>query len=153
MNKKYIDIFLSICFVVLGVLLYKSTLELKTSSIVTTGFYIKFLAISLALSAIVEFIKAILEKQKENVIFAKDIKRFILLILFLIFYVWGMEYLGFIISSAIFLPITMWFMGYKKLFRASIISVIVIIFVHLLFAQVFEIPLPKSTVFGELEWL
>ncbi len=137
----------------LGVLLYKSTLGLKQSSIVTTGFYIKFLAGSLVLSAIVELIKVFVKNQKEKVSFTKDIKSFLCLVFFLIFYVWAMEYLGFIISSLIFLSATMWFMGYKHFLKALLISIAVIAFVQVLFAQIFEIPLPKSTVFGDLEWL
>ncbi len=153
MRRKYINIFLSIVFVVLGVLLYKSTLELKGSSVVTTGFYIKFLAISLVLSALFELVKSFIENQKEKVVFAKDIKRFSFLVFFLIFYVLGMSYLGFITSSFIFLVATMYFMGYKNIAKAVLISIFVIAFVQLLFAYVFEIPLPKSTIFGDLEWL
>ncbi len=153
MSKKYINIFISLIFIVLGVLLYKSTLELKASSVVTTGFYIKFLAISLVLSAFVELVKSFVANQKEKVVFAKDIKRFSILVFFLIFYVWGMGYLGFILSSLIFLTLTMYFMGYKHIFKALLISIVVIAFVQGLFAYVFEIPLPKSTIFGDLEWL
>ncbi len=153
MNKKYVNIFLSLIFIILGVLLFKSTLNLKSSSVVTTGFYIKFLAISLVLSAGFEFVKSFMENQKENVIFAQDIKRFSFLVFFLIFYVFSMQYLGFIISSFIFLMATMYFMGYKNIFKATLISIVVITFVQGLFANLFEIPLPTSTIFGDLQWL
>ncbi len=153
MANKYLNILLSLVFIILGVLLYKSTLDLKTSSIVTTGFYIKFLAISLILSACIEILKSFIQNQNEKIDFAKDKKRFAYLIFFLIFYVAVMEYLGFSISSLLFLSLTMWFMGYKKPVRVIIISLIVIVFVQLLFANIFEIPLPKSTIFGDSEWL
>ncbi len=153
MANKYINIFLSLVFIILGVLLYKSTLDLKTSSIVTTGFYIKFLAVSLIVSAVVEILKVFIQNQNEKIVFAKDKKRFAYLVFFLIFYVAIMEYLGFSISSLLFLTLTMWFMGYKKPVRVLVFSIIIIIFVQLLFANIFEIPLPKSTIFGDLEWL
>ncbi|PID47539.1 MAG: hypothetical protein CR967_03885 [Proteobacteria bacterium] len=152
MTNKYANIFISLIFIVLGVLLYKSTLDLKASSIVTTGFYIKFLAISLIASACFELLKSFIANQKEKIIFAKDLKGFVYLIFFLIFYVWSMEYLGFVLSSLIFLSLTMWFMGYKKPLGIFVISILVIVFVQGLFVYVFEIPLPESSIFGELEW-
>lgn len=149
MNKKQIEIILSICFIILGVLVFKSTSEFRASSIVTTGFYIKFLAISLAISGGYELVKALIKNDTSSVDFAKNPKRFFLLIILLCFYVFIMEYLGFVVSSLIFLPSCMFAMGYKNILRSFIISVFVVAFVYVLFVQVFEIPLPESSLFGE----
>ncbi len=150
MNKKQLEIILSICFVVLAVLIYKSTANFHASSIVTTGFYIKFLAVSLAVSGIYELIKALIKNDLSSVSFAKNPKRFFLLILSLCLYVFIMEYLGFVVASLIFLPLTMFAMGYKSILKSFIISVFVVGFVYLLFVQVFEIPLPESSLWGDL---
>lgn len=152
MKKKQMEILLGICFVILAVLLYKSTASFRTSSIVTTGFYIKFLAISLALSGGYELVKALIKNDTSKVSFAKNPKRFMSLIALLILYVFIMEYLGFIISSMIFLPLCMFAMGYKKVLKSFVISAFVVAFVYGLFVQVFDIPLPESSLLEEFSW-
>ncbi len=151
MKRKQLELILSLSFVILAVLVYKSTANFNASSIVTTGFYIKFLAISLGISGIYELVKALMKNDLSSVDFAKNPKRFILLILSLCFYVFIMEYLGFIVSSMIFLPLTMYAMGYKNILKSFIISAFVVAFVYVLFVQVFEIPLPESSLLGDLE--
>lgn len=152
MKKKQIEIILSICFIILAVLVYKSTASFKASSIVTTGFYIKFLAISLAICGGYELIKAFIKNDTSSVDFAKNPLKFFLLIILLCFYVFIMEYLGFIVASMIFLPLSMFAMGYKKILKSSIISVCVVTFVYVLFVQIFEIPLPELSLLGDHEW-
>lgn len=148
MQKKYIEIFLSVAFIALSVLLYKSTESFNASSIVTTSSYIKFLALCLGLCAFYELVVNIFKKSDEKVEFAKNLKRFLLLIFLLIGYVFILDYLGFIISSFIFLPLTMIFMGYKKIVLSFVYSACVIAFVYLLFSKIFEIPLPEFVLFG-----
>lgn len=147
MNKKYIDTILSIGLLILAITLYKSVDSFRASSIVTTGIYIKFLAISLGLAGIFELIKVFFINKDEKVVFTQNPKRFFFLTILLIIYIILMEYFGFIIASLVFLPLTMRAMGYEKTVLSLIYSILIIAFVYLLFAQVFEIPLPEATLF------
>ncbi len=146
MSKKYIDISLSIFFIILAVLLYRSTASFPKSALFTTAVYIKFLAISLGFAGAVQLFLAFLSDFSIKVDFTKNPKRFFILICSLIIYVWIMKFFGFIISTLIFLPFTMRYMGYKKFRKSIIISAGITLFVYLLFVKVFEIDLPEATI-------
>ena len=146
MSKKYIDIVLSIFFIILAVLLYHSTATFPKSALFTTAVYIKFLAYLLGIASFVQLFIAFKSDASIKVIFARDPKKFFILILSLIVYVWIMRYLGFIISTLIFLPVTMRYMGYNKFMKSIIISVCITFFVYILFVKLFEIQLPEATI-------
>ena len=147
MSKKYIDILVSIFFIVLAILLYRSTATYPKSALFTTAVYVKFLAISLCVAGSLQLIFSFKIDANKKIIFAKNPKRFFILVISLILYVWIMRYIGFIISTLIFLPVTMWFMGYKKIVKSIIISIGITLFVYILFVRIFEIQLPEATIF------
>jgi len=146
MSKKYIDIVLSIFFITLAVLLYRSTATFPKSALFTTAVYIKFLAYMLGIAGSAQLIISFLSNASIKVIFARNPKKFFILILSLIVYVWAMRYLGFIISTLIFLPVTMRYMGYDKFRKSIIISACITLFVYVLFVQIFSIQLPEATI-------
>ncbi len=146
MSKKYIDIVLSVFFIILAVLLYRSTATFPKSALFTTAVYIKFLAYLLAIASFVQLVKSIRSDSAIKVIFAKNLKKFFILILSLIVYVWIIRYVGFIISTLIFLPVTMRYMGYEKFRKSIIISASITLFVYVLFVQIFSIQLPEATI-------
>ncbi len=146
MSKKYIDIVLSLFFITLAVLLYRSTASFPKSALFTTAVYIKFLAYALGIAGFVQFIVSLMSDVSIKVVFAKNPKKFFILILSLIVYVWIMRYIGFIISTLIFLPVTMRYMGYEKFRKSIIISAGITLFVYVLFVQIFEIQLPEATI-------
>ena len=146
MSKKYIDIVLSIFFIILAVLLYRSTATFPKSALFTTAVYIKFLSYMLGIASFVQLVISFRADASIKVIFARDPKKFFILILFLIIYVWIMRYLGFIISTLIFLPLTMRYMGYNKFRKSIIISAGITLFVYILFVKLFEIQLPEATI-------
>jgi len=153
MSKKYIDIFLSILFIVLSVLLYRSTASFPKSALFTTAIYIKFLSISLFISSLFMLFFAFKTEITQKVEFTKDPKKFFILVLSLIVYVWIMQYIGFIASTILFLISTMRFMGHNNFIKSVIISLLVTGFVYLLFVKIFEIQLPEATlaIFGALQ--
>jgi len=146
MSKKYIDIVLSIFFIIIAVLLYRSTATFPKSALFTTAIYIKFLAYLFAIASFVQLVKSIRSDATIKVIFAKNPKKIFILILSLIIYVWIIRYVGFIISTLIFLPVTMRYMGYEKFRKSIIISAGITLFVYLLFVQIFSIQLPEATI-------
>ncbi len=147
MKAKNINIILSLGFVILAVALYQSVSSFANSSIVTTGIYIKFLAISLGIAGILDIVRSFFIIENKKIVFTENPKRFVALVGLLILYVGLMGYFGFIISTLIFLPLTMYAMGYGKIVYSLIYAVMIVAFVYLLFVQVFDIPLPESTLF------
>ncbi len=146
MSKKYIDVLVSIFFIVLAILLYRSTATYPKSALFTTAVYVKFLAISLGIAGILQLFFSFKIDISQKIIFAKNPKKFFILVVSLILYVWIMRYIGFIISTLLFLPSTMWFMGYKKFIKSIIISIGITLFVYILFVRIFEIQLPEATI-------
>jgi len=150
MNKKYIEIITSIFFIALAALLYGSadsvSVSVSKASTDSTSAYVNFLAILLGLSALVQLILSAISNSSV-IEFTKSPKKFLSLIVSLAVYVFAMEYIGFIIATLIFLPITMRLMGYNKFIRSLIVSVGVTLFVYLLFEVGFEILLPEITIF------
>ncbi len=154
MNKKYIEIIVSIFFIVLAALLYGSAdtvnQAVSQASTDSTSTYVNTLAIVLGVAGVIELIMSIISSPSV-IEFTKNPRKFILLILSLIGYVWLMEYIGFIVSTLLFLPLTMKIMGYKSIVKSLIISAGITLFVYLLFQVGFEILLPEPTIFEGIE--
>ena len=153
-NRKYIEIIISIFFIVLAALLYGSAdtvnQAVSQASTDSTRMYVNTLAIILGIAGVMELIKSVISSPSV-IEFTKNPTKFILLILSLVGYVWIMEYIGFIISTLIFLPTTMKIMGYKSIVKSLIISAGITLFVYLLFQVGFEILLPEPTIFEGVE--
>ena len=153
-NRKYIEIIVSIFFIVLAALLYGSAdtvnQAVSQASTDSTRMYVNTLAIVLGVAGAIELIMSIISSPSV-IEFTKNPTKFILLILSLVGYVWLMEYIGFIVSTLIFLPITMKIMGYKSIVKSLIISAGITLFVYLLFQVGFEILLPEPTIFEGVE--
>jgi len=149
LQRKYIEIAISILFVLLAVLLYGSTdavnQAVSKASTDSTSTYVNTLALVLGITAGFELIMSILSSPTA-IEFTKSPLKFISLILLLIGYVWSMEYVGFILATLVFLPATMKMMGYESLVKSLIISAGITLFVYLLFQVGFEILLPEPTI-------
>ena len=153
-NRKYIEIIISIFFIVLSALLYGSAdtvnQAVSQASTDSTKMYVNTLAIILGIAGVIELITSIISSSS-MIEFTKNPTKFILLIISLVGYVWIMEYIGFIVATLIFLPITMRIMGYKNMLKSLIISIGITLFVYLLFQVGFEILLPEATIFEGVE--
>lgn len=149
MNKKYIEIILSIFFIALAALLYGSadavSNAVSKASTDSTSMYVNALAITLGIAGIIELGMSIISNPTV-IEFTKNPGKFFLLILSLVGYVWIMEYVGFIIATLVFLPVTMRVMGYKNLVKSIVISMAITGGVYLLFQVGFEILLPEITI-------
>jgi len=99
----------------------------------------------LGVSAAFEIIKNFISSSNNHIEFTKHPKAFTLLILLLIAYVWSMDYIGFNISTVLFLMATMYFMGYRSLWKSLLIAGGVTLFVYVLFVKVFVILLPEAS--------
>jgi hypothetical protein len=150
MNKKYIEIILSIFFIVLSALLFSSadtvSNAVSKASTDSSSLYMQALAIALGIAGVVELAMSIISNPS-FIEFTKRPDKFFTLILLLIAYVWIMEYIGFILGTLIFIPATMRAMGYNKFIKSIIISIAITAGVYLLFQVGFEILLPEITIF------
>ena len=149
MNKKYIDIIISIFFIALAVLLYSSadttSNAVSKASTDSTSAYVNALAITLGVAGVIELVMSVISNPS-YIEFTKNPGKFFMLILSLIAYVFMMEYVGFIVATLIFLPFTMRVMGYKNLLKSVVISVVITAAIYLLFQVGFEIQLPEMTI-------
>jgi len=150
LQRKYIEIALSMLFILLAVLLYGSAdtvnQAVSKASTDSTSTYVNTLAIVLGIAAGIELIMSILSNPTMIEFTQKPLK-FLSLILMLVGYVWGMGYIGFILATLLFLPATMKMMGYESLIKSLLISAGITLFVYLLFQVGFEILLPEPTLF------
>lgn len=150
MGRKYIDISLSIFFIVLAALLYGSadtvSQAVSQASTDSTSAYVNTLAIVLGIAGAAELVKSALSTSS-IINFTHNPKKFIFLIVSLFSYVFILDYLGFVISTMIFLPITMNLMGYKSVIKSILIAAGITATVYLLFQVGFEILLPEATIF------
>jgi len=150
LQRKYIEIVISILFVLLAVLLYGSAdtvnQAVSKASTDSTSTYVNTLAIVLGIAAGVELIMSILSSPTV-IAFSKNPSKFFSLIFLLIAYVWSMEYIGFVLATLIFLSATMKMMGYESLVKSLMISAGITLFVYMLFQVGFEILLPEATLF------
>lgn len=155
-NRKYIEICVGIFFIILAALLYGSadtaSKAVSQASTDSTSAYTNTLAIVLGIAATIELLKSIVSSTS-TVEFTKNPRKFISLILALVGYVWSMEYIGFILATLLFLPITFRIMGYRSSVKSVVISAGITLFVYLLFQVGFEILLPEPTLFeGLVSW-
>ncbi len=61
-------------------------------------------------------------------------------------YTAGVFLIGFILSSLVFVPVCMYWMGQRKLFRIAVIAAVYVATVYLVFVVGFRMPLPDSLV-------
>jgi putative tricarboxylic transport membrane protein len=129
------------------VLLYKSTANFPATSQNTTAVYVKFLSISLGILGVIQLIISIISEVKiKN--FVEEPKKFVLLIISLLSYVFVLDKIGFIVATMIFLPVTMFFMGYQNKKKSVIIAIGITLFVYILFVKLFEIQLPEASLWA-----
>ena len=146
-SYKVIEIPIYIFFIILAVLLYRSTASFPESSQTTTAIYVKILSISLGILGFVQLILTFFHVNLSLNNLIKSPKKFLILVILLVIYVWIINVLGFNVSSVLYMVITMYAMGYRKHIKAILISILTTFSVYFLFYKIFEIPLPKGMLF------
>lgn len=150
MTKRSTEIFILLLFTVMAIMLYRSTVSFPEMTQGSTANYIRFLALSLGVLCLLELGLNIFRSVKE----AKDSFHitsapgmFIALLILMFLFAILLEPLGFYIVSALFLPVTMYVLGARKLLTILLTSGGVLLFVYLVFAKLLGVPLPESTFF------
>ena len=116
----------------------------------STATYVRFLAFSLGLLCLVEVGLWLRKRGKEN---GKKLDitsapvRFWSLFFLMLIYSLLLEYFGFYVTSAVFLPITMFVLGARKKVKLLLTSGGVLLFIYLVFGKLLGVPLPQSSLF------
>ncbi|SDQ23937.1 putative tricarboxylic transport membrane protein [Virgibacillus subterraneus] len=74
----------------------------------------------------------------------KDIGALLAVFIFIFFYILLLEVLGFIVSTAVFIFFSSWFLGYEKFKTNIIVSILFPLFIYLTFTQFLKISLPEG---------
>jgi len=150
MTRRFAEIILLVGFLIAAFALYLSTAEYPKMVQGSTATYVRFLSVWLGLLCLIEMGLWLRKRGREegkklNVTSAPF--RFWSLLILMFIYSILLEYLGFYIISALFLPVTMMVLGARNIWSVALTSGGVLIFVYLVFAKLLGVPLPQATLF------
>jgi putative tricarboxylic transport membrane protein len=150
MTKRLAELIILSGYLILAVLLYRSTASYPVSVQGSTALYVRFLGIALGFFCGLElflWFKNRSQAAAEKMTIAAVPRRFWGLFILLLIYSTALSYLGFYLSSALFLPLAMLMLGAKKPISITLTSAGVLLFVYLVFAKLLEVPLPEGLLF------
>jgi putative tricarboxylic transport membrane protein len=150
MTKRGAELLLLCGFLIIAVLLYRSTAAFPEVVQHSTAAYARFLAICLGALAVVELLLWVKNRsttEKKMLDLTSAPARFWSLLIIMFGYAMLLEPLGFYLASALFLPVTMVILGARKKLLIVLTSGGVLLFVYIVFAQLLSVPLPESTFF------
>ncbi len=151
MSRRVAEALLLSAFLVLAVLLFRSTASYPESVQGSTAMYVRFLGAALgflcALELIFSFKKRGEGKPAKKMDIAVNPVRFWGLLLLLVIYCAALSKLGFYLASALFLPLSMLLLGARNFLTILLTSGGVLLFVYLVFARLLEVSLPMGTLF------
>ncbi len=150
MTKRLAELIILSGFLILAVLLYRSTASFPDSVQGSTALYVRFLGLAMAFFCSLElflWLKNRKQAETEKMTIAKVPIRFWGLFILLLIYSIALSYLGFYLASALFLPLAMLLLGATKPLSICLTSAGVLMFVYLVFAKLLEVPLPEGSLF------
>lgn len=60
-------------------------------------------------------------------------------------YMFALEWLGFVVSSYVFLVVVMWLLGSRRFFFNLVLSAVALGFIYVIFQTIFSVAVPKGT--------
>ncbi|WP_092210986.1 tripartite tricarboxylate transporter TctB family protein [Desulfoluna spongiiphila] len=146
MTKRVAELLILGGFMLLALLLYRSTAAYPESVQGSTAMYVRFLAVSLGLLCAVEagmWLKSREQEISEKLNITAAPLRFWGLLAELVIYTLLLDPLGFYLASLIFLPVAMVTQGAKKPLTIGLTTAGVLLFVFLVFEKLLAVPLPE----------
>ena len=150
MTKRLAEILILLSFLVIAIALYSSTADFPEMVQGSTANYIRFLAVSLGMLCLVEVGLWWRKKEKEagkKLDLTSAPVRFWSLLVLMFVYSLLIELLGFYVTSALFLPITMFVLGARNIVLTLVTSGGVLLFIFLVFGKILGVPLPEASLF------
>lgn len=148
MTKKIADYFILVFCVVLAVLLHRSTASYPEICQNSTAAYVRFLALCLGVLSLVQVYINYKKNDNSSVELYKDKRRFTILLILLLIYTLLISFFGFMLSTALFLPLTMFMMGHRNKKVIALSSAGLLLFIQILFVSLLQVPLPDGMIFG-----
>ena len=150
MTKRTAELLLLFFFMVMAVLLYRSTAGFPEVVQHSTAAYVRFLAICLGGLCAVELLlwaknNKVIDKKMLDLTSAPV--RFWGMLIIMFGYAMLLELLGFYFASAIFLPVAMALLGARKKLLIAFTTSAVLLFVYCVFEQLLSVPLTESMLF------
>lgn len=144
---KKANIFISILIGVIGIL---TLLEVKTfptgqNNVVGPGFFPTIIAIILVALGVILFIQAITTKKEDDIkinLLGSENKMAYLVMLITLVYLVAMGFVGFILSSIVYLAVLIIMYGEKSKVKAVICSVGISLLIYFVFNTLLSVPLP-----------
>ena len=150
MPKRIAELILLGGFLILAVLLHRSTASYPETVQGSTAMYVRFLGAALGILCALELLvswKKHSSVRGDKMDIAKNPAGFWGLLLLMLVYSAALPGLGFYLSSALFLPLAMLLLGARKPISIVLTSAGVLLFVYLVFARLLEVSLPAATIF------
>ncbi|TKB09268.1 tripartite tricarboxylate transporter TctB family protein [Desulforhopalus sp. IMCC35007] len=150
MTKRGAEIVFLIGFLIMSLLLFKSSARFPEVVQHSTASYVRFLALCLGGLSIIEILLWVKNRStaKSKMLDLTSAPfRFWSLLVLMFAYAMLLEPLGFYLASLLFLPITMVILGARKKLQIILTTGGVLVFVYIVFAELLSVPLPESTFF------
>ncbi len=149
MSKRIAELLLLSSFLILAVLLYRSTADYPSTVQGSTAMYVRFLGVALGVLCALELFFSLKKKQTKagKIGLAPRPLQFWGLLILLVIYSSLQSTLGFYISSVLFLPLAMLLLGGRKPLSIALSTAAVILFVYLVFDRLLQVALPGGTIF------
>ncbi len=154
MPRRMAELVLLGGFLILAVLLYRSTAGYPPSVQGSTAMYVRFLGVALALLCGLEIVFALRKRERrepregesDKMAVAARPLRFWGLFVLLLAYSALLSTLGFYLASALFLPLAMLLLGQRKPVTILLTTGGVLLFVYLVFVRLLEVSLPAMNI-------
>ncbi len=148
MPTRIAELLLLSAFLILAVLLYRSTADFPSTVQGSTAMYVRFLGVALGVLCAMELFFSLRKKQAESkkTNLAPRPVQFWGLLILLVIYSALQSTLGFYLASLLFLPSAMLLLGERKPLTIGLSTTAVILFVYLVFDRLLQVALPTGTI-------
>lgn len=149
MSKRQTELLILVGYIVLAVLLYRSTAGYPQSVQGSTAMYVRFLGTALGVLCFIELFLWLQNRGEESEPMRMTTAplRFWGLLALLLTYSALLSFFGFYLTSAVYLPLGMLLLGERKPLRVVLTTTGTILFVYVVFARLLEVPLPEGSLF------
>ena len=148
MQRKWADRGLLVVFIVMAVLLFRSTASYPGIAQATSAKYVRFLAVFIGGLCLAQLAFGMLRDHGNAVLRLTDHRRrFVGLFLALVVFAIAFKPLGFYLSAAFFIPIVSWMLGYRRPLVIGLTTAGTLGFVYVVFVQLLSVRLPGLELF------
>ncbi len=119
---------------------------------VSAARYVNFLGITMGVLSLILLLSSIRENERnsERVVWIESPLHFVETLIGIIVYFVLINWLGFFVSSLLFLIILGWFLGYRKPLKLIASSVGLLLFIYFVFVRFLTVPVPSGILGGIL---